>query len=298
MVRFIHGAAFGIASTTVLTAVMDLIPTERRGEGTSYFALSTTAAMALGPYLGLYIMQNEEFKIIFAACTVFSVICLTASLFFKVPEAHITKEQIQAIKQGFKLQDFMEKKAMPISIIMVFMGIAYSGILSFLNSFAIEIHLTEAASIFFSVYAVFLFVSRPFTGRLLDLKGDNIVIYPALILFSLSLLLLSLAHSGPVLLLAAPLVALGFGTVMSCGQAIAVKESPRHRVGLATSTFFICIDGGMGIGPFISGVIIPVVGFRGMYLILAVVVFLSIILYHFVHGKKATLRKQCMLEEA
>ena len=202
------------------------------------------------------------------------------------------------MKQGFKLHDFIEKKAMPISVIMVFMGIAYAGVISFFNSFAIEIQLQDAASVFFTVYAVFLFVSRPFTGRLLDLKGDNIVIYPALILFALSLLLLSQAHSGLVLLLAGVLLALGFGTVMSCGQAIAVKESPRHRIGLATSTFFICVDGGMGIGPFIAGVIIPSVGFRGMYLTLAVVVFLSIILYYFVHGKKATLRKQYMIEEA
>lgn len=298
VVRFIHGAAFGVASTAIITSVMDLIPNEQRGEGTSYFSLSSTAAMALGPSIGLFIMQHAEFNMIFMTCTVFSIISLAVSLFFNVPEARITKEQIQAMKRGFKLKDFFEKKAVPISVIMVFMGIAYSGILSFLNSFAIEINLQDAAGFFFTIYAVVLFVSRPFTGRLLDLKGDNIVIYPALVLFSLSLIILSQAHSGLVLLSAGVLAALGFGTVMSCGQAIAVKESPRHRVGLATSTFFICIDGGMGIGPFMAGGIVPFVGFRGMYLILAIVVFLSIILYHFVHGKKATLRKQCMLEEA
>jgi dipicolinate synthase subunit A len=47
--------------------------------------------------------------------------------------------------------------------------------------------------------------------------------------------------------MAGALLALGFGTMMSCAQAIVVKESPKHRVGLATSTFFICMDGGTGI---------------------------------------------------
>lgn len=294
MVRFIHGLTFGIASTAMLTSVMDLIPNERKGEGTGYFSLSSTAAMALGPFIGMYIMLHAELNMIFAACTLFSVISLIVTLFFKVPKANITNEQIQAMKHGFKIHDFLEKKAIPISIIMVFTGIAYSGIMSFLNSYAIEIQLEDAASIFFPVYSAFLFISRPFTGRLLDLKGDNIVIYPALLMFSLSLILLSQAHSGLILLLAGALVALGFGTMMSCGQAIAVKESPRHRVGLATSTFYICIDGGMGIGPFLAGIIIPVGGFRGMYLTLGIVVFLSIILYYFVHGKKAALRKQHM----
>ena len=143
----------------------------------------------------------------------------------------------------------------------------------------------------FLVYALVLFVSRPLTGRLLDLRR-YIVIYPALITFSLSLLLLSQARIGSILLMAGALLALGFGTMMSCAQAIVVKESPKHRVGLATSTFFICMDGGTGIGPFLTGMLVPFVGFRGMYLTLAAVVLLSIILYYFVHGKNVALRRQ------
>jgi MFS family permease len=130
-----------------------------------------------------------------------------------------------------------------------------------------------------------LFISRPITGKLLDVKGDNIVIYPALLMFSLSLFLLSQARNSFVLLIAGALVALGYGTMLSCGQAIAIKVTAKHRVGLATSTFFICFDIGMGIGPFLTGMIVPIVHFRGMYVILAIMIFLSIILYYFIHGK-------------
>lgn len=295
VVRLIHGVAFGIANTALSTAVMDMIPNERRGEGTSYFSLSATAATALGPFIGLLISQHTDFNMVFVACTLFSILSLIIISFSKIPEAHITKEQIQEMKKGFKLHNFFEKQAIPISLLMVLMGIAYSCIVSFLNSYAIEIKLESVASIFFIVYALFLFISRPLTGKLFDLKGDNIVIYPALILFSLSLILLSQAYNGFVLLLAGVLVALGFGTIMSCAQAIAVKESPKHRVGLATSTFFICMDGGMGIGPYLTGIIIPIVGFRGMYLTLAVIVFLSIILYYFAHGKRAALIKRARI---
>jgi len=157
--------------------------------------------------------------------------------------------------------------------------------------YAIEIDLANAASFFFMVYALFLFLSRPFTGKLLDLKGDNIVIYPALIFFTLSLFLLYIVSSGFVLLLSGAFLALGFGTMMSSAQAIAIKESPRHRVGLATSTFFICLDTGVGVGPFLTGMIVPYVGLRGMYLILAIIVLFSIVMYYFLHGRKAAVRK-------
>jgi len=284
-VRFIHGAAFGVCTTAMATVVMDIIPNERRGEGVSYYSLSPTLAMAVGPLLGLYISQQGSFSMIFVVCTLFSIISIIISLFVHIPEANITKEQLDSMK-GFKLIDFFEIKAVPISIIIAIMGFAYSGILSFITSYAKEIDLMETASFFFIVYAVFILISRPFTGRLLDKKGDNIVIYPALILFVIGLVILSQANQGFTFLLAGALIGLGFGTMTSCCQAIAIKESPRHRVGLATSTFFIFMDSGVGIGPFLLGFIIPIVGFHGLYLTLAVVVFASIFLYYVLHGRK------------
>ena len=192
LIRFVHGAAFGVFTTAIAAVVMDIIPNERRGEGISYFSLSITLAMAVGPFLGLYLSQQVSFTMIFVVCTLFSLISTIILLFVHIPEGDITKEQLEAMK-GFKLKDFFEIKAVPISIIIAIMGFAYSGILSFINSYAKEIDLIDTASFFFIVYAVFILISRPFTGRLLDKKGDNIVIYPALVLFVIGLVILNQA---------------------------------------------------------------------------------------------------------
>ena len=293
IIRFIHGASFGVFTTATAAVINDIIPNERRGEGISYFSLSITLAMAVGPFLGLYLSQQGSFTMIFGVCTIFSLISTIILLFVHIPKGDITKEQLDAMK-GFRLKDFFEIKAVPISIIIAIMGFAYSGILSFMTSYAKEINLMEAASFFFLVYAVFILVSRPFTGRLLDQKGDNIVIYPAIILFAIGLVTLNQAHHGFTLLLAGALIGLGFGTLSSCCQAIALKESPQHRVALATSTYFVFMDSGVGIGPFLLGFIIPMVGFRGLYLTLAVVVFASIFLYYVLHGRKKQLENQIL----
>lgn len=295
VVRFIHGAVFGLAGTAMATAIMDIIPNERRGEGTGYYSLSITLASAIGPFLGLFITQYADYNAIFAACTIFSVISIVVMLFAKIPEAKLTKEQMKAIK-GFKLQDFFEKKAVPISIIGFIMGIAYSGILSYINSYAIEINLTSAASFFFIVYSIICLISRPLSGKLLDSKGDNTIMYPSLISFVLGLILISRASSGLALLFSGVLIALGYGTVYTCVQAIAIKVSPSHRIALAISTFFILMDAGIGFGPLIIGSIIPILGFRGMYMALAIIVFLSIIVYHFIHGRKSASIKQSLIE--
>jgi len=291
MVRFIHGAAFGVAATALATAVMDIIPRERLGEGTSYFSMSATLGMAIGPFLGIFISQHAGFTMTFIVCTIFSIMSIIMSLFSHIPEVMLNKEELEAMK-GFKFINFFEVKAVPVSIIMAIMGFSFSGILAFLTSYTREIDLMDAASFFFIVYAAFVLISRPFTGRLLDQKGANLVIYPSLIIFALGLVLISQAHHSFTLLLAGALIGLGYGTIVSCTQAIAVKESPKHRIGLATSTFFICLDGGIGVGPFLLGYIIPILGFRGMYTALAVVVFACIFLYHLLHGKKELYRKQ------
>ena len=290
LVRFIHGAAFGISTTALATIVMDIIPTERRGEGTSYFSLNITLATSVGPFLGLYLSQHADFSMIFIVCTLLSMISLIISLFSKIPRSAITDDQRNSLK-GFKLSSFFEKKAVPISLMITIMGFAYSGVLSFITAYATEINLIEAASFFFLVYSIVLLISRPFTGKLLDKKGDNFVIYPAIISLAIGLLILSQSYNSFTLLLASVFIALGFGTMQSCFQAIAIKESPQHRVGLATSTFLICMDLGVGIGPFLLGSIIPMFGFRGLYLTLAIVVFLSILLYFSLHGKKAAKQK-------
>jgi MFS family permease len=74
--------------------------------------------------------------------------------------------------------------------------------------------------------------------------------------------------------------------MQSSSQAIAVKLTPPHRMGMATSTFFIMLDAGLGFGPYILGFIIPVTGYSTLYVILGVLVILTSVLYYFLHGKK------------
>lgn len=286
IIRFIHGAAFGMATTVMATAVIGIIPAARRGEGTGYYSMSSPLATAIGPFLGIMIMQYADYEMIFIVCTAFSIISILVMLFANIDEAPLTKEQLAQTK-SFKFQDFFEKTALPIASIVFIIGIVFASILTYISPFAMAVNLTDAASIFFIVYAFFLLVSRPFTGKLLDQRGANIVIYPALLLFAIGLICLSFSYSSIMLLIASALIALGFGNMVSCSQAVVVNNAPYHRVGLATSTFFIAMDAGIGVGPIIIGVILPLVGFRGMYMTMAGLVIVTIVLYYLLHGKHA-----------
>ncbi len=291
LIRFIHGFSFGIATTATGTIAANIIPAVRRGEGMGYFATSTNLAMAIGPFLGLVIAQHFSDAVIFVVTTILSVVAVVVTVFIRIPNVEIVTSKPEG-NSRFHLSDYFEKSTIPIAILVAIFGFAYSSILSFLSSYAAEIDLVDAASFFFVMYAVFLLMSRPFTGKLFDLKGENKVIYPSILLFGAGLLLLSQAQHGFTLLLAGAVIGVGFGTFQSSAQAIAVNEASSHRIGLATSTFFVFYDFGIGVGPFLLGFILPFVGFRGLYVGMAIIVFLGILIYYVVHGKKAAERQK------
>ena len=105
------------------------------------------------------------------------------------------------------------------------------------------------------------------------------------------MVLFSQTHHGYTLLLAAALIGLGFGAIQSSTQAISVKITPQHRMGLANSTYFVFSDIGMGIGPLAVGFIIPFTGYRGIYMLMAVFAVVCLLLYYLLHGKKAMCSK-------
>ncbi|WP_391118647.1 MFS transporter [Psychrobacillus sp. L3] len=282
--RFLHGLTLGIASTAAGTIVAQIIPMTRKGEGIGYFSMSSTLAAAIGPFIGLYMSQHTTFHLIFGFCLALGIFSLITSFFLYVPA--IEKLTKTAETKGFKLSNFVEPKALPIAFITLAIAFCYSSVLSFINFYAIEINLVNAASFFFIVYAIAILVSRPFTGRLMDAKGANYIMYPAFLILGTGMLLLSTASTSFTLLLAGALIGLGFGNMQSTTQAVAVKLSPPHRIGLATSTFFIFFDAGLGFGPYVLGYIIPLTGYSTLYVILGIVAIITIIPYIFLHGRK------------
>lgn len=284
--RLMHGFSLGIASTAAATLIAYIIPMTRRGEGIGYFSMSSTLATAIGPLVGLLLTRYTSFSVIFVICFVLGIIGLLTALLLQVPtqSASINKEKPK--EKRFAITNYIEPKAVPIALVTLFIAFCFSSVLSFMNFYAIEQDLIEAASVFFLVYAVSILVSRPFTGRLMDVKGANFVMYPAFGLLAAGLVVLGTANSSFMFLLAASLIGLGFGNMQSCTQAIAVKLTPMHRMGMATSTFFIFLDAGLGFGPYVLGLLLAGVTFSEMYILLGGVAAATVILYYIVYGRK------------
>lgn len=208
----------------------------------------------------------------------------------KAPKVADTLDSPKASKAPNGLVAFLGKYlhvgVLPLASVAIPIMFCYSGVLSFMTSFAAERGLNEAASVYFLVYAVAMLITRPAMGRRLDKRGENAVLYYTLTAASIGLLLLAFAFNPVVLLLSAALLGFGVGATQSSVQALVSKYSAQEDLGKANSTYFFCLDAGMGIGPMVIGFILPTVGYLGLFVILSLIAFAACIYYGFVHGRK------------
>lgn len=278
IVRIIHGIGWGMAVTATATIVAYMIPGERKGEGISYYSMSVTLASAIGPLIGINLYQYVGFHVILSLCIAVIIVIFITALLLKESNIKPTRKEPEE-RNNFSIGNVFELSVIPVSFVGFLVFFSYSSVISFLSRYATEINLIRAGSFFFMVYSISILISRPLSGRLFDAKGETFVMYPSFILFAIGLFLAGQAHTSFSLLLAGVLMGVGFGTFSSSGQVIAIKLSPPARMGLATSTFLAISELGTGIGPSILGLVLPKIGFRMLYTIMAIVVLIAMYLY-------------------
>ena len=276
--------------------IAGVIPQSRRGEGINYFALSLSLAAGVGPLLGMLLQDYFSFAHIVNFCIAILGACLLATFFLPVEEIELSPEKLAELK-SLRLDNFIEPRVLAISTVAFFMGICYSGVLSFLGAYTKELGLDGAGPVFFVVYAIVITVIRPFAGVMFDRKGEDFVMYPCYLALFIGLMLLGQAQ-GMVLMIASSIfIGLGYGTFMSNGQAICVKLTPAYRSGIAVSTYFIMLDVGLGFGPYFLGAFKEIIGFNGIYEATAVGSLACAAIYYLAYARKRDRNSQDELAE-
>lgn len=284
VLRVIHGITLGFGQTALTAAVFDIIPRTRRGEGSGYYLLANSLPPALGPLLSIQLSQQFGFEGVFIAVTLISALAFICACFINTPEV---KRRGASWRERLRLRpsDIIEPRAFSIAVVATLMGLTFSSVMTFLNGYAQSMDMTDAASMYFVVYSATMLITRLFMGKVQDRYGDNLVIFPALIAFSISMGLLAWSPNQTVMIIAGVLAGFGFGSLLPAIQAIIASKLRTHRISIGISTFFIMMDLGFGLAPLLLGPVLEAWGYHVMYSCCTAVVVLTILLYWFMHGK-------------
>ena len=283
IMRILQGVGWGMSSTASGTIATDLIPPERRGEGMGYFGLSGNLALAFGPSLGLFLIGEVSFKTLFLLISSLGILglILSSRIRFKKVEQSTHK----AVPVKF---DLYESTALRPAVLMFFITVTFGGIASFLPLYAAEKNV-EGIEYYFFMYALFLLISRIFAGKIYDTKGHLYVYPPGAILIVIAMLLLAWLPNTFVMLIAASLYGLGFGSVQPALQAWSVARASQNRKGMANATLFSFFDLGVGAGAIVFGQLAGVFGYGSIYIASASSVFISLFVYIYFYQKEKQL---------
>lgn len=301
-VRFLHGFAYGACSTTIATVVTSIVPRTRRGEGIGYYMLSVTLGAAIGPFAGILLSRYVGYETLFFAAAAVLVVALPCIAAIKVPKhpksaeaagEEMASEELEGSLEGAReeaastqrqpkagrLSQLLERSAIPIAFVAFLVYFAYSSLLTFLTPYAESVGLTRAASVFFIVYAISMFITRPFTGRAFDRRGPLFVMAPAFFSFAAGMAVLAFAVNDWMILGSALLCGYGVGTIQSCGLAMVVKAAPDSHLSVANATFYIFLDVGVGLGPLVLGLFVPVFGYTALYASMAILSLVAFVVF-------------------
>ena len=268
--RILHGGSWALSTTAILTAVTDMIPSARRGEGMGWFSMSMTLAMAIGPLFGLWVTQNLSYDALF----LFSVGLSTAALFLMLGANMPFQPQLVP-----RRIEFFEKSVLPITASIFFLFLAYGGIISFVSLFADSIQVNSGT--FFLVYAATLVLIRPIAGKLSDRYGEAFVIVPSLVTTILALIVLSFSTGLFGLLASAVLYGIGFGSAQPALQAATIRIVRPDRAGVANASFSTATDLGIGLGSILLGWVSQNTSYQMLFTISAVSVVFSLLMFTF-----------------
>ncbi|AEI40900.1 MFS transporter [Paenibacillus mucilaginosus] len=267
ILRALHGVSWAFTTTSIFTAITDSIPASRRAEGMGWAGASMTVAMAVGPLLGLWVLEQSSYHHLFLFAAGLSAVSLLLASGVRTP--------FQPSASRGPLV-FFDKSLGPIAAGVFFLAVAYGGVTTFLPLFAQSIGVN--AGHFFLTYAITLTLTRPLAGSLSDRHGELAVIVPALGVTVAALAVLAGSSGLPGVLTAAVLYGIGTGGAQPALQAATLRIAHPERRGVANASFLTAFDLGIGLGSILLGAVSEYLGYPTLFTISAVSVAVSMMI--------------------
>ena len=276
LARVVHGFGFGLSTTFATAIAADVIPAARRGEGVGYLGLGSTAAMALAPALGLSMLLDLGPGVLFTFLAVMSLLAIGTAKVCSETET-VPALPVPAVHSSVHNRLFEAGTGVP-AVLTILFGAAYGSVNTFIAMLANEIGI-DHAGLFFVVGTLFIFISRPFGGRLFDRKGPFFVILPGSIFFIVALVLIFMATSLPLLLLASVFYGFGGGLLLPALMTWMLNLVQADRRSAAGATFYNMLDIGTSSGLILLGSLAGSIGYAAMYRYVAVIMVVFVLFF-------------------
>jgi MFS family permease len=281
IVRGVHGIGMAFFATASFTLLANMTPEAHRGRLISYYYLSFNLAFALGPFLGMLLINRFNFPTLFLACTGLSLCSFYLTLKLR------GGGPIASGKESLKAQSFLSRGAVPPAIIAFMLNIIWASIAAFFPLYALK-HGVSNPGLFFVFMAITLMLGRALGGRILDIYDRKKVVMLCLTIIIIGLVTLPFADSLNMFILVAILLGTGWSFIYPI-LTIHVIENTGLERGPAMGTFTAIADLGAGLGPMVMGIVLEKTSYTIMFVCLIFTAVINLLYFYFAIAKKGSL---------
>lgn len=258
--RVLHALALCIQTTLITVIAIDFIPHDRIAEGVGYVGIAAMLGMSFGPGLGVLISDAISTQGAFFS----GAAAMLAALVFVFP----LKVSLPLKKWGegkLRVTDLFNVSALPLSVYA--MSFAFcAGLTSSFMVLLGSIRGIEGIAAFFFVSSMGMIFVRPIAGRYTDRHGLRRVGFVGFLSEVLAMTSIAFAQSLPLVLAAAAFRTFGQGMAQSAIQGQVLKDAGDSNRGVASSTFYLGVDVGQGLGAIVGGMIADHWGYSAAFL--------------------------------
>ena len=267
----VHGVFWSGLLSSSSSYIVDIVPKSRRAEGLGYSGFASILAVAVAPWVGLWVFDHGGWR---AVCFESAALALIMAVIAWTLPPDKKHEHPRSLHPA----DLVEWKVLVGAFTLFLYSFSYGGITSFVAVYAEHVGVTPRA-LYFTVFSLAILATRPFMGRWADKIGHTRLIVPCLAMIVIGIFVLSMANDRATFIISALLFGVGFGSAYPIFVAHLMHHVEEKR---RTATFGALIgafDTGIGTGSIAVGWISERYGFGRAFGVAGALALLSIPYY-------------------
>ena len=265
----IHGVFWSGLLSSSSAYVTDIVPKSRRAEGLGYAGFASILAVAIAPWIGLWMLDHGGWRALCLEAAALNVVM--AIIAWRLPP-----DQPHAVRPlSLRPADLVEWHILVGAVTLFLYSFSYGGITSFVAVYAEQVGVAPKA-LYFTAFCVTILATRPFLARYADRIGHAQVIVPCLVMIVLGVSMLSWATTRTGFIVSAVLFGAGFGSAYPIFVAHLMHHVPDNRRGATFGALIGAFDTGIGTGSIAIGWMSERYGFSRAFAVAAALSLLSI----------------------
>ncbi len=292
IIRFYHGFSTAIFVPVATAAIAESYP-EKKGKYISSFSSITLVGRFLAPLTGgaILFITNYYYYGVYIGCAISGTIALSLTLLLYRIRHQDSEHTEPANKSSLTIKEFLKgfkkvlsnKGILTTSFVQASQYFAYGIVEAYVILYADSLNFDAwIIGVIPAILTLMLVVFKPLMGSISDKMGRRLIIIVGLLFGGGISLLIPFTTDYLWIILILCGFGIGMAMVISSTAAYVSDISKREDYGTAIGTLSTIMDIGQTIGPILSGYVIIVFSFGGVFVMVGVVLLFAALIFSFV----------------